>query len=131
MKRIFIAFLLLFTAVAVNAQDKAKGAEITFKEKSHEFGDITQGDKVEYIFTFTNTGTEPLILSEVVTTCGCTAPEWNREPVMPGKTGQIHITFNSANKSGRQNKVITILSNAINNPERVSILCNVLLPKAD
>lgn len=122
---------MMFVAVGLYAQEenaKKSGPEITFKDTSHDFGDINQGDKVEYIFTFTNTGTEPLVLTEVVTTCGCTAPQWSKEPVMPGKTGQVHITFNSAHKSGRQNKVITVLSNATNNPARVSIICNVLVP---
>ena len=62
------------------------------------------------------------------TTCGCTAPEWPREPIAPGKTAKIKVVFNSAGKMGMQNKVITVMSNAVNNPERVKIVTNVMPP---
>src|SRR4051812_11670200 len=91
-----------------NATAAVKGPQITFSDKSHEFGDIKQGDKVNYTFKFTNTGPEPLILSRVKTTCGCTATNWTHEPVAPGKTGEVAATFNSANKMGAQRKVIKI-----------------------
>jgi hypothetical protein len=101
-------------------------AQIVFKETSHDFGDIKQGDKVQYTFEFNNAGQAPLVISNVQTTCGCTASEWSKEPILPGKTGQIKATFNSAGKIGRQNKVITVFSNALNPEERVSIVSNVL-----
>lgn len=102
------------------------GAKIYFAETSYDFGDITQGDKVEHIFEFENTGNEPLILSDVRTTCGCTAPEWPREPVVPGEKSKIKIIFNSSGKMGMQNKVITVMSNAVNSPARVKIVTNVM-----
>lgn len=130
MKKVAYLLFLIFAWTVSAAQEESKsGPVIKFEESSHEFGDIEQGDKVNYIFTFTNTGTEPLILTEVVTTCGCTAPSWSREPVLPGKNGEVQITFNSAHKMGRQNKGITILSNAINSPARVTITGNVLPKK--
>lgn len=101
------------------------GAKISFAEKSYNFGDITQGEKVEYTFEFENVGNEPLILSDVRTTCGCTAPEWPREPIAPGASAKLKVVFNSAGKMGMQNKVITVMSNAVNNPERVKIVTNV------
>lgn len=104
------------------------GPYIQFTESVHEFGDITQGDKVAYTFEFTNTGDAPIVISNVQTTCGCTASSWPREPVLPGESSKIDVTFNSANKIGHQNKVITIISNATNNPERVKIVTNVLKP---
>jgi hypothetical protein len=128
MKKLLSLLILTFVVIFANAQTKP-GPVIHFEESSFDFGDITQGDKVQHIFTFKNTGDQPVIISEVVTTCGCTAPKWSKEPVAPGKTGEIHVTFNSENKMGRQNKGITILSNATNNPARVSIICNVLPKK--
>jgi hypothetical protein len=101
-------------------------AKIVFDEPEHNFGEIKQGDKVEWTFTFRNDGKAPLVLTNVSTTCGCTAPEWPRDPVMPGGEATIVVRFNSAGKSGMQNKVITIYSNASNNPEYVKIKANVL-----
>ncbi|MCR9254143.1 MAG: DUF1573 domain-containing protein [bacterium] len=106
------------------------GPYIAFFEKSHDFKDITQGDKVEHIFEFENSGTTPLIISNVMVTCGCTAPDWPRTPIAPGETSQIKVVFNSTGKIGRQNKVITIVSNATNNPEKIKIVTNVLAPQS-
>lgn len=104
------------------------GAKIYFEVKSNDFGEITQGDKVEYTFEFENVGNEPLILSDVRTTCGCTAPEWPKEPIAPGGSAKLRVVFNSAGKMGMQNKVITVMSNAVNSPERVKIVANVMPP---
>lgn len=127
----YLASLLLvgfaFFATA-QEEEPMTGPKISFIEKSHDFGEITQGEKVEHIFEFENVGNEPLILSDVRTTCGCTAPEWPREPIAPGKTARIKVVFNSAGKMGMQNKVITVMSNAVNNPERVKIVTNVMPP---
>lgn len=130
MKKLFVFVIGLFMFASLSAQDKAAesaaGPKITFAEASHDFGDIKQGDKVEYTFTFKNSGTEPLILSNVLTTCGCTATNWPRDPIAPGKGGEITVKFNSAGKMGKQNKVVTIVSNATNAQERVKIITNVL-----
>ena len=112
------------------AKEEVKSkAKIEFTEKSRDFGDITQGDVVKHVFKFKNTGTEPLILSNVITSCGCTATEWPREPIAPGGTGEINATFNSKGKMGKQNKVITVVSNNAEGSARVSIIANVLPPK--
>lgn len=130
MKKIFVFTLGLFMCASLSlvAQDaeKASGPVITFSEETFDFGDIKQGDKVEHTFDFKNTGTEPLILSNVLTTCGCTATDWPRDPVAPGKGGSITVKFNSAGKMGKQNKVVTVVSNASNAQERVKIITNVL-----
>lgn len=122
---LFLSVMCCLGAWAQGEQPK-NGAVIRLDETSYEFGDIIQGEKVSHIFTFTNSGNQPLILSDIVTTCGCTAPSWSRDPILPGQSGEIQITFNSDNKMGRQNKGITILSNAINSPARVTISCNIL-----
>jgi hypothetical protein len=137
MKKLMMFVCAVFFATATMAQSNDKGvvqtkatsvAKITFDEKSHDFGDIYQGDKVEYTFKFKNTGTEPLIISSVQTTCGCTATDWTKTPVAPGKTGEVAATFNSAGKMGQQNKVISVYSNA--GLETVSIVTNILPAKA-
>lgn len=129
-----LGFLLtLFALVLVfqaNAQDQVTGAVITFKETSIDFGDLTQGDKVSHTFQLTNTGTAPLIISNVAATCGCTVPSWPKEPIAPGKTAEIQVSFNSTGKMGKQNSVVRIYSNASEPIEKVSLISNVI-PKTN
>ena len=130
---ISVLFLICGLVFVSNAQTAPaptndKKAEIVFEETLHNFGDIHQGDVVTYIFKFKNKGKAPLILSNVLTTCGCTASEWPKEPIMPGKKGEIKATFNSSGKSGTQNKVITVQSNAVNPAATVTIVANILPP---
>lgn len=117
---------VVFFGFAQETDEPLTGPKIYFAETSFEFGDITQGDRVEHTFELENTGNEPLILSDVKTTCGCTVPEWPREPIAPGKKANIKVVFNSTGKMGIQNKVVTIMSNAVNSPARVKIVSNVL-----
>jgi hypothetical protein len=132
MKKYLFVLAALFIALQSFAQEaganKVDGAVISFEKKTHDFGDIFQGDKVEETFKFTNTGTEPLIITNVQVTCGCTTPKgWPRDPIMPGGKGEITVAFNSAGKSGRQNKVVTIVSNAVNTEgSQISFVTNVL-----
>ncbi|WKN31890.1 DUF1573 domain-containing protein [Porifericola rhodea] len=135
MKKFFLLSAVVLLSVQLFAQNSQQaeavdGPQITFAKSSHDFGDIEQGDKVSYVFEFENSGTEPLILSNVLTTCGCTATSWPREPLAPGEGGEIAVSFNSAGKMGKQNKVVTVVSNAVNAQERVKIITNVL-PKKD
>jgi len=118
------AFALVF-AFNATAQEQS-GAAITFKEKSIDFGDITQGDKVSHTFELTNTGNAPLVISNVAATCGCTVPSWPKEPIAPGKTSEIKVSFNSTGKMGKQNSVVRIYSNASEPIEKVSLISNVL-----
>ncbi|MBD1396322.1 DUF1573 domain-containing protein [Pontibacter sp. JH31] len=111
-------------AAAPQAQAKA-GAAITFDATEHNFGDIAQGDVVEHTFTFTNTGTQPLIIDRVDVTCGCTTRAWTKEPVMPGKTGFVTAKYNSTGRMGQQKKAITIHSNATNGASYVYIVTNI------
>tara|TARA_A100001011_G_C13955151_1_gene692923 strand:- start:47 stop:451 length:405 start_codon:yes stop_codon:yes gene_type:complete len=106
-------------------EEPIKGPKIVFSEEKYEFGDIIQGDVIEHIFEFKNSGNSPLILQDVKTTCGCTVPEWPRAPLPPGATAELKVKFNSAGKIGIQNKVITVISNATNQTTRVMIVTNV------
>lgn len=107
------------------------GPYVAFTESVYDFKEIYQGDKVEHIFEFENSGNKPLIISDVQTTCGCTVPQYPKEAIAPGAKQQIKVVFNSRGKMGRQNKVITIISNAANNPERIRLTGTVLPPKTD
>ncbi len=103
------------------------GSTITWEKASHDFGDIYQGDKVTHTFKFVNTGSESLIISNVEVTCGCTVPKgWPRDPILPGDKGELEIQFNSASKFGKQNKVVTVISNALAGNSQVMFTANVL-----
>lgn len=84
---------------------------IQFDTTFHAFGVIEQGEKVSHTFNFTNTGDKDLVLKSVKASCGCTVPEWTKEPVSPGNTGTIEVEFNSAGRKGKQQKTITVVSN--------------------
>lgn len=86
--------------------------KISFDEKGiYDFGQLTEGDTVEHVFTFTNTGEFPLIINNITASCGCTTPEWPREPIAPGTKSSIKVRFNSRGKMGQQNKTITVFAN--------------------
>lgn len=135
MKKYFFTIVMLGLGLQGFAQAtsaaKLNGPVITFEKKTHEFGDIIQGDKVEETFKFSNTGNEPLIITNVQVTCGCTTPKgWPRDPIAPGGKAEITVGFNSAGKMGRINKVVTIVSNAANaDGGQISFIANVLEKK--
>lgn len=122
-KYLLLVFVLGLTAQSF-AQDKKteqkNGAIISWEKKAHDFGNIVQGDKVEHIFYFTNTGNEPLIVSNVQVSCTCTTLKWPRDPIPPGGNGEITVSFNSTGKMGIQNKPVTLVTNAVN-PEGSTI----------
>lgn len=139
-KVVFLLAFFLIGGLAVAQDSKVPvenekinldGPYIAFAQPVFDFKEIYQGDKVEHIFEFENTGNKPLIISNVQTTCGCTVPAWPKEAIAPGKKQQIKVVFNSRGKMSKQNKVITIISNATNNPERIRLTGTVLPPKVE
>jgi len=84
---------------------------IQFAETEFDFGKMKQGDQVEHVFKFTNTGNEPLIIEDAKGSCGCTVPSYPKEPIAPGATGEILVKFNSAGKSNNQQKTVTLTAN--------------------
>ena len=98
----------------------------SFEEEFHDFGTINEGDVVEHLFKFTNNGKAPLIITDAKATCGCTVPQWPKEPIPVGETGEIKVRFNSKNKPGVQNKTVTLTANTWPNNKRVKIRANVL-----
>ncbi|MES2810895.1 MAG: DUF1573 domain-containing protein [Bacteroidota bacterium] len=99
---------------------------IEFDVKEFDFGTIKQGDKVEHIFKFKNTGKNDLSVIEVRPSCGCTAPEWTKEPVKKGESGEIKIIFNSTGKSGPQHKSISLLTNTMEGNEVLTFKANIV-----
>ena len=130
MRILFLVFALI-TGIAThaqkaNVQKPLSNANIEFLEKQFDFGDVVKGETVGHKFLFKNTGTEPLMVLMVQTTCGCTAPQWSKLPVPPGEGGEILVNFNSTKKIGRQNKIITVYTNGLKPEEKLKIVCNVL-----
>ena len=109
------------TAPQPNAPDAAKAipvgplTSISFENTEHDFGEITEGDKVTYNFEFKNTGDEPLVISKAQGSCGCTVPDWPREPIPVGGVAEIKVQYDSRGKGqpeGRaENKRVTITAN--------------------
>lgn len=109
MKKILSLLSLALVAVAMMAQQP----KITFEKTEHDFGKINEADgRVTTVFNFRNEGMAPLVLSNVRASCGCTTPNWTREPINPGESGQITVTYNPNGRPGRFQKTITVTSNA-------------------
>ncbi len=88
-----------------------KTTAIKFDENSYNWGTIKEEEKMTHIFKFKNAGTNDLIISEAHGSCGCTVPEWPKEPIKPGKTGEIKVVFDSKGKAGDQQKTVTLTAN--------------------
>ncbi len=116
-----------FTATNASAQDNEK-AEFKFNEEKHDFGKIPQGTPVTTVFEFTNIGKEPLILSDVRPTCGCTIADYTKTPVKNGEKGLIKITYNAA-VAAPFNKTIVVTSNAKTPTKYLNIVGEVIAAK--
>ena len=104
--------------------------KITFEKDLHDFGEIIQGEKVNTEFKFTNTGKNDLLISDAYGSCGCTVPEWPKEPIAPGQSGVIKVQFNSANRSGLFNKTVTVVANTQpNSNSKLIIKGTIIVPK--
>lgn len=118
------------SSAATAAKEKVSGPAITFTESKYDFGKIKSGDVVKHVFKFKNTGTAPLVISNIGVSCGCTTPNWSKDPIAPGKSGTITAEFNSTGKMGMQSKVLTVESNAAAGSAMVSLVGEVLDPNA-
>lgn len=123
MRKIFSTLSLALVAVAMMAQQPV----ITFEKTEHDFGKINEADgRVTTVFKFKNEGMEPLVINNVRASCGCTTPKWTREPIEPGQTGDITVTYNPNGRPGRFQKTVTITSNATEATKRVFIKGEVI-----
>ncbi|MGB0881375.1 MAG: DUF1573 domain-containing protein [Vicingaceae bacterium] len=108
--------------------DRAK-TNIAFADMNHNFGTIEQDTKNTKIFTFTNTGSEPLIIEDAKGSCGCTVPVYPKEPIKPGDTGEIEVVYSPGKQQGNQNKTITITANTNPITTTLNISANVEVVK--
>lgn len=127
MKKILSTLCVALIAVAAFAQQPV----ITFEKTEHDFGKINEADgRVSTVFSFKNEGMTPLVLSNVRASCGCTTPTWTKEPIEPGQTGSITVTYNPNGRPGRFQKTVTITSNATEATTRVYIKGEVIPKQA-
>jgi len=125
MKKLLFTALLALSGMVVGSHATAQqvvgaqaGAKIEFSKDVHDYGNVKYGGNGVCTFTFKNTGTEPLIISQAKGSCGCTVPEWTTDPIAPGETGTITVKYNTE-KVGPINKNVTVMSNATNEPTKV------------
>ena len=130
MKKIFLTTLFLVSVIlAVIAQGTA---EIKFEKTTHSFGSFKETEKVSCKFKFTNTGNGPLVIHQAIATCGCTVPKYPKEPIKPGESGEITVTYNGAGKfPGYFRKSITIRTNAKNEVIRLYIEGDMIAKSAE
>lgn len=115
MKKLLLLPVFALTVLVANAQapttsgvERQNGPVMKFDELEFNFGTIKQGESVTHEFRFKNSGKEPLLINNAVGSCGCTVPDYPKEPIKPNSSGVIKVTFNSAGKSGPQDKTVTI-----------------------
>jgi hypothetical protein len=108
-----IMFLMVGTAKAQDSK-AAIGPEIKFDKVEHDYGDVPYNGNGECEFRFTNTGNEPLLIQKPKSSCGCTIPSWPNEPILPGESDVIKVTYKT-NRVGNINKTVTVTSNALKN----------------
>lgn len=128
MTRRIITLILILSSIMI-AQNK--GPKLSVSEDEHNFGNIKEGDVVEHDFILKNMGDEILKISKVRASCGCTAAKPDKNELAPGESTEVHVSFNSRGRSGKQSKYVYIMSNDPDTPQkRVKIMSNVLSDEA-
>lgn len=146
MKKVLFSLLCVtFTTAALHAQEKPvppppppaataadpDAGKFKFKEETHDYGEVPEGPKAECDFEFKNVGKKPIVITEAHGSCGCTVPEWPKEPILPGKKGKIHVIYNTDHRPGPISKEVTINSNAAQQPMVLHIRGNVKAKPAE
>lgn len=129
MKRLILSLVILLSLIScetkesklntslVNNPNSAEGTKtnkvpvIKFEVLEYDFGKILQGEQVSHTFKFKNIGDDPLIISSIEKTCGCTTPEFSKQPIKPGESGKIVVTYDSKGHKGFQNKRLIVKAN--------------------
>ena len=117
MKKVIYLLGIMFLMIGVaKAQDSkaAIGPEIKFDKVEHDYGNVPYNGDGTCEFRFTNTGNEPLLIQKPKSSCGCTIPSWPNEPILPGESDVIKVTYRT-NRAGNINKTVTVTSNAVKN----------------
>ncbi len=126
MKKLISTIAVVFAFVAaVQAQGVLK-----FNKEVHDFGKVAEGPLATYSFEVTNTGTAPVVISNAAASCGCTTPEWSKDPIMPGAKSVIKVGYNTSGRPGAFTKTITVTSNAENATVILTIKGEVTAPSA-
>lgn len=126
---LFVLALSLFNAAPTEFDKyETKIAVIKFKTEIVDYGTITQNSDGMRLFTFTNTGDAPLLITKVKTTCGCTVPSYSKAPIMPGKTGELNIKYDTK-RLGAFTKTVTVTSNAEGGNKILKIKGNIVASK--
>ena len=122
MKQIIFFFTaILFAINMAFAQDEA-AASLSVTEESYDFGTIKEnGGKVSHTFVVKNDGTKPLVIARVIASCGCTTPDWTKEPIAPGKAGEILVTYDPQGRPGPFAKTVSIYSNGKKGSQVITI----------
>lgn len=137
---------MLFTSCKDDASSKVKAENVetaadrdskdvvypvlAFEEEEFDFGTIQQNAAQEHVFTFTNTGQAPLVITNATSTCGCTVPTFTKEPIAPGETGEMLVKFNGSGQ-GQVTKTVTVTANTEAGTEQVRIKAFVETPEAN
>lgn len=132
----FISALFLFVACTEEKEEVTTDiienlTEIKFENELYDFGEITQGEKVKFTYTFTNVGESDLVISSAKGSCGCTVPDWPRKPIAPGESAEIRVVFNSEGKNGKQHKKVSVVANTQPSTTVVALTGNIIKPSAD
>ncbi|WP_234735221.1 DUF1573 domain-containing protein [Tellurirhabdus bombi] len=117
MKKVFSLIVVIF---AITTGAFAQKGVLKFEKETHNFGKVDQGKPATYTFEFTNTGTDPVVISNAQASCGCTTPDWTKSAVLPGQKGIVKATYNAA-AMGNFSKTVTVTSNA----ERSTVVLNL------
>lgn len=117
-------FICLYTINYAQTANNKNLPEMTFKAMEKDFGTVKQGSDVSFDFVFKNTGKADIVITNVQASCGCTTPEWTKQPVQKKKEGTIKVRYDS-NRLGAFTKTITVTSNAKNSPLVLTIKGNI------
>jgi hypothetical protein len=119
---IFISLILILTGCnsgsgnnnngAADIQTGGEVADISFAEYEHDFGKVTEGEKIAYVFSFVNKGPGKLVINSASTTCGCTVTKYDRNPIPPGDEGSLEVVFDTSARNGIQSKTVSVKSNS-------------------
>lgn len=122
--RLFFAIIIAMNSAAV--RPLTDGAEFSFKDRLHKFPDTNEGVLLEHDFEFTNSGDEPLVIKSYEVACSCTKITYPTEPILPGKSGVVHLSFDTNGKYGFQSRKVLISSNASKKPTAIQFKVTVI-----
>lgn len=118
---------ILTTILCIAAASTFAQAKIKFDDAKKNFGFVKKGEKVVLAYDFTNTGNQPLIISEAKAECSCTTIKWPKDPIAPGQKGVVEVTFDTAPARDRQDRTVEVFSNASSSPDKIRFKGVVLL----